>query len=130
MVRSNMKVTPVLVNARHRSGFLHIAWRAVLGPTVLQMVLCTWLCGATRSDGAELQPTIVTAATGQFLAYASFPSRHVTPRRVVVWVPPGYQSGSKRYDVFYMQDGENLFNAYESFGGVPWAIDQHLLKLE
>jgi len=45
-------------------------------------------------------------------------------------VPPGYQSGSKRYDVLYMQDGQGLFNASEAFGGVPWAIDQHLLKLE
>ncbi|HEX9140289.1 MAG TPA: alpha/beta hydrolase-fold protein [Steroidobacteraceae bacterium] len=82
------------------------------------------------SVGAELQPLIVTAATGQFYQYASFPSHNVTPRRVVVWVPPDYQSGPKRYDVLYMQDGQGLFNASEAFGGVPWAIDQHLLKLE
>src|SRR5208282_4892626 len=104
MVRSNMIATPARANARHCSGPLHIARRVVLGPTILQMVLCAWLCGATRSVGAELQPITVTAATGQFLVYASFPSRYVTPRRVVVWVPPGYQSGSKRYDVLYMQD--------------------------
>src|SRR5208282_3130531 len=104
MVRSNIKATPVPVNARHRSGRLHIARRVVLGPAILQLALCAWLCGATKSDGAELQPIVVTTATGQFLLYASFPSRHVTPRRVVVWVPPGYQSGSKRYDVLYMQD--------------------------
>jgi len=130
MVRSNIIATPVPVNARHRSGRLHIARRVVLGPAILQLALCAWLCGATKSDGAELQPIVVTTATGQFLLYASFPSRHVTPRRVVVWVPPGYQSGSKRYDVLYMQDGQGLFNASEAFGGVPWAIDQHLLKLE
>jgi predicted alpha/beta superfamily hydrolase len=130
MVRSNMIAAPVLVHARHCSAPIHISRRVVLAPTILQLVLIAWLCGATRSDGAELQPVIVPAATGQFLVYASFPSRHVTPRRVVVWVPPGYRSGSKRYDVLYMQDGQGLFNASEAFGGVPWAIDQHLLKLE
>jgi predicted alpha/beta superfamily hydrolase len=129
MVRSNMKTAPAPASARYRNGLLDRSRRAV-GPALLQLALCASLCGATRSDSAELQPAIVTAATGQFLVYASFPSHHVAPRRIVVWVPPGYQSGSKRYDVLYMQDGQGLFNASEAFGGVPWAIDQHLLKLE
>src|SRR5271154_584773 len=129
MVHSNMETTPAPANVRHRNGLWDIS-RRLVGPAIFPLVLCTWLCGATKSDGAELQPTIVTAATGQFLVYASFPSNHVAPRRVVVWVPPGYHSGSRRYDVLYIQDGENLFNASEAFGGVPWAIDQHLLMLE
>lgn len=46
-------------------------------------------------------------------------------RTVSVWLPPGYgiQPG-RRYPVFYLHDGQNLFDAHTAFGGVPWGADE------
>lgn len=38
-------------------------------------------------------------------------------RDVLVFVPPSYASGSMRYQVLYMQDGQNLFDPATSFAG-------------
>ena len=40
------------------------------------------------------------------------PSRASAQRKVWVWTPPGYErSESKRFPVFYLMDGQNLFGA-------------------
>lgn len=45
-------------------------------------------------------------------------------RIVSVYLPPGYDDHpDRRYPVFYMQDGQNLFEAERAFGGNPWRID-------
>ena len=49
-------------------------------------------------------------------------------RRVWVYLPPDYATGSKRYPVLYMHDGQNLFdNETSSFG--EWQVDESLNKL-
>jgi len=42
---------------------------------------------------------------------------------VIVYVPPGYDQSSERYSVFYLQDGQNLFDPVTAFGGHPWYAD-------
>lgn len=46
-------------------------------------------------------------------------------RRVWVYLPPGYATGSARYPVLYMFDGQNVFDARTSFSG-EWRVDEAL----
>lgn len=43
-------------------------------------------------------------------------------RGLRIWLPPGYATGSRRYPVLYMHDGQNLFDAATSFAGERIAI--------
>lgn len=49
-------------------------------------------------------------------------------RRIWIYLPPDYDSTSKRYPVIYMQDGQNLFDNYFSFSG-EWKVDESLNTL-
>lgn len=46
-------------------------------------------------------------------------------RAIHVWLPDGYDSKNtdKKYPVFYMHDGQNLFDLYTSFAG-EWMVDE------
>ena len=52
------------------------------------------------------------------IRHESFPSHHIPPRHVDVWLPPGYDQGHRRYPVLYMHDGQNYFNAADCAFGV------------
>jgi enterochelin esterase-like enzyme len=44
-----------------------------------------------------------------------------------VWLPPGYDDPSNaghRYPVFYLNDGQNLFESISSFNGTEWQVDE------
>jgi len=49
-------------------------------------------------------------------------------RSLLVWLPNSYDR-KKRYPVIYMQDGQNLFDAYTSFAG-EWRVDETMILLE
>jgi predicted alpha/beta superfamily hydrolase len=49
-------------------------------------------------------------------------------RRIWVYLPPQYDSTSRRYPVLYMHDGQNLFDVCTSFAG-EWGIDETLNSL-
>ncbi|MEM8909464.1 MAG: alpha/beta hydrolase-fold protein, partial [Bacteroidota bacterium] len=49
-------------------------------------------------------------------------------RRIWIYLPPDYQSSNKSYPVLYLQDGQNLFDAFTSFSG-EWEIDESLNTL-
>lgn len=64
-------------------------------------------------------------SVGRVVSYESVPSRHVDPRKVSVWLPPGYDAAQGRYGVLYMHDGQNLFDpATAPFG--EWGVDEVL----
>lgn len=67
-----------------------------------------------------------TARTeGRLRLHRRFPSRYLsTPRDIIVYLPPGYSSARQRYPVFYLQDGQNLFDAATAFAGQEWRADQ------
>lgn len=51
--------------------------------------------------------------------------RRVPPRRVSVYLPPGYgEEPERRYPVMYMHDGQNLFDPSTAVNGVPWSADE------
>src|SRR5215470_739689 len=57
-----------------------------------------------------------------------FPSRIFHNQRMLrVWLPPGYElpeNSGQRYPVFYLNDGQNLFERSTSFAGVEWQVDE------
>src|SRR5437588_2072830 len=57
--------------------------------------------------------------------HPDFPSAFLPHRRALgVYVPPGYDTEpDRRYPVFYLHDGQNLFDPETAFGGVPWGCD-------
>ncbi len=73
---------------------------------------------------------VATLPGARIETHAALPSKFVAPRRVDVWLPPGYDTNpTERYPVVYMHDGQNLFDPATSYGGVPWAADEALLRL-
>ncbi|HEY1376713.1 MAG TPA: alpha/beta hydrolase-fold protein, partial [Gemmataceae bacterium] len=63
--------------------------------------------------------------------HPDFPSEHLgNARPLSVYLPPGYgDDPDRRYPVFYLQDGQNLFDPATAFGGVPWAADETAERL-
>jgi len=83
----------------------------------------------TTENQAEITPDVihVQSVTGD-LRLHEFRSRvfHNT-RFLRVWLPPGYDdsaNAARRYPVFYLNDGQNLFEAGTSFTGIEWQIDE------
>lgn len=66
---------------------------------------------------------------GRLERFAAFPSAHVAPRTVDVWVPPGYDEATERLGVLYLHDGQNLFDPALSYSGVPWNAHVHAQAL-
>jgi predicted alpha/beta superfamily hydrolase len=49
-----------------------------------------------------------------------------------VWLPAGYddaENAGRHYPVFYLNDGQNLFEAATSFTGVEWQVDETAERL-
>lgn len=60
----------------------------------------------------------------------NFPSCHVAPRHVDIWLPPGYEAEpERRYPVLYMQDGQNGFVDEDASFGVAWQLQKVLAGL-
>lgn len=49
-------------------------------------------------------------------------------RQIVVYLPPSYMRGDRRYPVLYMHDGQNIFDPATSFAG-EWRTDETMENL-
>lgn len=69
--------------------------------------------------------------TGDFRVHKSFHSNILNnDRDLIVYLPPGYDESSTRYSVFYMHDGQNLFDGATSFiPGQEWRVDETTQQL-
>jgi len=80
-----------------------------------------------RDGNATAEIVRATGATGD-LRIHQFPSRIFrNARRLRVWLPPGYDDAAnadRHYPVFYLNDGQNLFEAATSFTGIEWQVDE------
>lgn len=76
----------------------------------------------TIGDGNAGKPGV---SVGKLDFYPSFESKSglITPRNVYVWVPDDY-SKSRKYDVVYMSDGQNLFDPEKVFNHQEWRVDE------
>lgn len=59
--------------------------------------------------------------------HRAFHSRFLpADRDVIVYLPPGYEEETERlYPVFYMHDGQNLFDPATAFAGRTWEVREH-----
>jgi enterochelin esterase-like enzyme len=68
------------------------------------------------------------AVGGGELRLHEFPSRIFRNKRFLrVWMPAGYdlaENSGKRYPVFYLNDGQNLFESATSFTGIEWQVGE------
>jgi pimeloyl-ACP methyl ester carboxylesterase len=85
--------------------------------------------GFTAIVPGALATEVQTDDLGTLIEWREVPSAHVSPRQVSIWLPPGYDQGTQRYRVVYMQDGQNLFSEHASYGGVEWRVDETLTRL-
>jgi predicted alpha/beta superfamily hydrolase len=85
---------------------------------------------ASWRDGGKTVPNRVTMVPGMRL-HKRFHSTvlNSNERTLIVYLPPDYESGSDRYPVLYMQDGQNLFDAATSFAGIEWKMDEAAQEL-
>ena len=80
--------------------------------------------------GGETAVTVTPATAGRIETLPPLTSRFVAPRRVDVWLPPGYDAADAgRFPVIYMHDGQNVFEPNSAFGGSAWEVDQALCRL-
>ena len=77
--------------------------------------------------GDPLGPVHVSAGT--IVDLGILKSKYADPRRVVVWLPPGYSPRGPKHAVLYMHDGQNLFDNETAGYGHEWEVDEHLAKL-
>jgi predicted alpha/beta superfamily hydrolase len=71
-----------------------------------------------------LLPNIRAKHEQRIRFHPRFASRYLsTPRDLVVYLPPGYDSAAFRCPVLYLQDGQNLFDPHTAFGGQDWRVD-------
>lgn len=68
---------------------------------------------------------------GRLVYWYDVPSRFLGPtRHVSVWLPPGYDSNTtRRYQVLYMSDGQNLHDPRFASTGTDWGVDEAVVRL-
>lgn len=71
----------------------------------------------------------VSVRVGRIVDLGILKSNYADPRRVVVWLPPGYSKHGSKCAVLYMHDGQNLFDKATAGYGMSWEVAQHLSKL-
>ena len=69
-----------------------------------------------------------SCVVGNLDIYEDFQSQHVAPRAVRVWTPADYDPEQK-YDVIYMHDGQNLFDASITWNQQEWGVDECISAL-
>ncbi|QHI37785.1 Endo-1,4-beta-xylanase/feruloyl esterase [Kordia antarctica] len=117
----NSKFAP---NGTHSEAF----WRSEFEEAIL------WLFSENiQQKNIDLKPmmkevTTAKLASGKLMRAVDFPSNYVKPRTVEVWLPTNY-SATKKYNVVYMHDGQNLFDATTTWNNQEWKIDETAAKL-
>jgi predicted alpha/beta superfamily hydrolase len=83
--------------------------------------------GIKESQPEQPAPSRGSSVVGD-LRLHEFPSRvYRNTRMLRVWLPPDYdapENASRHYPVFYLNDGQNLFDPATAFAGVEWQVDE------
>ena len=88
----------------------------------VEVKVASWASGETK-----IEPSL----TGNIHRHERFHSEILgNERTLMVYLPPGYDEEPDRYyPVLYMHDGQNIFDAATSFGGVEWQVDEAAERL-
>jgi predicted alpha/beta superfamily hydrolase len=95
-------------------------------------ILLACFIGSAITRSALAQPATSQPAsrphtlTGEFKYHTGIHSQFVRrDRDIIVYLPPGYDMHpQQRYPVFYMHDGNNLFDRATGFAGNEWNMDE------
>lgn len=90
--------------------------RRWLGAAALVLAMLAWTAPATAASDA-----------GRFVEIERMAAAGLPDQRLTIWLPPGYDSSSRRYPVLYMHDGHNLFDPAKSNFNKVWAADKAML---
>lgn len=78
----------------------------------------------------EIPAVVTSSVVGELRVHEGIGGVAIAPRRITVWLPPGYHAEvSRRYPVLYMQDGQNCFDAARSAFGMEWRMDEETTRL-
>jgi predicted alpha/beta superfamily hydrolase len=81
----------------------------------------------------QASPESSSVAVQGTLKLHPFKSRIFNNKRMLrVWLPPEYddrKNRSRRYPVFYLNDGQNLFESSTAFAGVEWQVGETAQRL-
>ncbi|WP_102126869.1 alpha/beta hydrolase [Deinococcus planocerae] len=70
-----------------------------------------------------------STVTGTLLQWEGVGDANHTPRTLLVWLPPSYDTDpDRRYPVVYFHDGQNVFDAATGYSG-EWEADETLTEL-
>ncbi len=72
-------------------------------------------------------PQGTTPDMGRFVEVEQVAAEGLPDQRLSIWLPPGYDSSTRRYPVLYMHDGHNLFDPAKSNFNKVWAADKAML---
>ncbi len=87
------------------------------------------LRGALAGLGLAALPAAAQVPGGRIVEIDPFPSRHVAPRKVIVWLPEAYdRRRSARFPVIYMHDGQNILDGKTAFAG-EWGVDEAIARM-
>ncbi len=79
-------------------------------------------------NGWATAAALPAVAVGRLERWADLPSRHVIPRPVDVWIPPGLQAGQP-YRLLCMHDGQMLFDARTTWNQQAWNAHEAVHRL-
>lgn len=88
--------------------------------TIIKNEVYFWKDGAVKNAVGQI--------TGTVKYHPNFKGKNLQDRDIIVWLPPNYDT-TKRYDVLYMHDGQNLFDPKTSSFGVDWSVDETIDSL-
>jgi enterochelin esterase-like enzyme len=99
---------------------------------VIFAFLCIYSCTQKKEPAVKISISKehgITTASGSIHRIDSFPSKHIVPRPVDIWMPDGY-SPKKKYAVLYMHDGQMLFDSLITWNKQEWQVDEWASKLQ
>lgn len=89
------------------------------GATTLSVTIAGW---------EDVSAGSTAAANVHLLNGSFFMPQLNRNRRIMIYLPPDYETTQKHYPVLYMHDGQNLFDQATSFSG-EWGVDESLNQL-
>jgi len=78
---------------------------------------------AATPTAAPMAAPTAAVRWGRLERLPTIASRHVDPRPVDVWLPPGYD-GRRPHAVLYMHDGQMLFDPTTTWNKQAWELDR------
>lgn len=116
-------------------GMLHLSPQgstplSPLAPSLALAPVLSVPAPAPKPEGSVPPEARRGTVSGDVRYLEGFPSHILGNRRTVaVYLPPGYDASRADYPVLYLQDGQNVFDAETSFGGVEWGADEAAERL-